>query len=533
MTSDRVLTNASFVTDGDRPTEAVAVSGQRVRASGDYQQVRQSVPHNAEIVDLGGGTVYPGFADSHVHAVNYGRSRMGVPCWPSDVSSVAEIVRLVREAHRVLPPGKWIKGRGYDPARLVEGRAPTATELDLPDGRCVMLDSFDFHRRVANHAALAAAGIGPDTPDPHDGEIVRDEHGVPTGELLDGARSLADAVIPPWSDSEDEQAIELATDYFLSLGFAYVTNAAPLTMSRPGEEVAAFLRMDERRALRLRFTSMIRAELLDAAGDLGLRPGVGDSYFRIGGAKVFADGAFGPRSAAMSEPYADADSYGSMHTDVGELEATVRKGAALGWQMCVHAIGDAAVESVAKVLNKHPPAGRHRFHRIEHCCLTSAAAVEAMRDAGTIPVPQLAFLRLRAPDFQAGLGEERLAAMYPLRSWLDAGLKPIHSSDTPVVPDASPLAAVATATARVDAEGNVWGPREAISFDEAIAMMTAWPAEADGLAHERGRISPGYLADFTVLPRDPRPLPPDEMAEMLPSMTIVGGEVAWRDQSFG
>ena len=440
---------------------------------------------------------------------------------------------LVGAAHRRLPPGRWIKGRGYDPACLAEGRAPTAAELDLPDGRCVVLDSFDFHRRVANHAVLALAGIGPGTPDPHDGEIVRDEHGVPTGELLDGARSLLDPVIPPWSDSEDEQAIEIATDYFLSLGFTYVTNAAPLTMSRPGEEVAAFLRMSERRALRLRFTSMIRAELLDAAGDLGLRPGVGDSYFRVGGAKVFSDGAFGPRSAAMSEPYTDVDSCGSMHTAVEDLEVMVRKGATLGWQMCVHAIGDAAVESVAGVLRTYPPAGGHRSHRIEHCCLTSGTTIEAMRQGRIIPVPQLAFLRLRAPDFLSALGEERLAAMYPLRSWLDAGLKPIHSSDTPVVPDASPLAAVATATARVDAEGNVWGPRESISFDEAIAMMTTWPAEADGLAHERGRISPGYLADFTVLPRDPRPLPPDELAEMSPSMTIVGGEIAWRDVSVG
>ena len=194
---------------------------------GDLDEVRQTVAGDAAVVDLGGGVAFPGFADSHVHAVNYGRSRMGVPCWPSDVTSVAEIVERVREAHQSLPSGRWIKGRGYDPARLAEGRAPTATELDLGDGRCVVLDSFDFHRRVANHAVLEAAGIGVDTPDPPDGEIVRDTHGVPTGEFLDGARSLLDPVIPPWSDAEDERAIDLATDYFLSLGFTYVTNAAP------------------------------------------------------------------------------------------------------------------------------------------------------------------------------------------------------------------------------------------------------------------------------------------------------------------
>ena len=533
MAPDRILTNASFIGDGDLPIGAVAVTGQRIRSVGDLDEVRSATAGNVEIVDLDGGVAYPGFADSHVHAVNYGRSRMGVPCWPSDVASVGEIVERVQEAHRSLAPGRWIKGRGYDPARLSERRAPTARELDLEDGRCVVLDSFDFHRRVANHAAFEAAGIGPDTPDPPDGEIVRDVHGMPTGEFLDGARSLLDPVIPPWSDAEDEQAIDLATDYFLSLGFAYVTNAAPLTMSRWGEEVAAFLRMNERRALRLRFTSMIRAELLPAAGDLGLRPGVGDTRFRIGGAKVFVDGAFGPRTALLSEPYADSSSCGSMHLDEQDLKDKVRKGAGVGWQMCVHAIGDAAVQTVAEVLADHPPVAGRRSHRIEHCCLTSASTIRTMRRARIIPVPQLAFLRFRSADFLAALGERRVGKLYPLRSWLDAGLKPVHSSDTPVISDASPLAAVATATARVDARGNVWGPEEGIGFGEAISMMTRWPAEADGLSHERGRIAPGYLADFTVFPRDPRPLPPDELAEMKPAMTIVGGEVAWRSQGSG
>lgn len=533
MAPDRILTNVSFVADGDRPIRAVAVGGQRIRRLGDLEEVEATAAPRTEVVDLGGGVAFPGFADSHVHAVNYGRSRMGVPCWPSDVGSVADISDRVREAHRDIEAGRWIKGRGYDPARLAEGRAPTAAELDLDGGRCVVLDSFDFHRRVANHAVLEAAGIRADTPDPPDGEIVRDEHGVPTGELLDGARSLLDPVIPPWTDAEDERAIDLATDYFLSLGFTYVTNAAPLTMSRMGEEVGAFLRMSERRALRLRFTSMIRAELLEAAGDLGLRPGVGSTDFRIGGAKVFVDGAFGPRTALLSEPYTDSSSRGSMHLDQEDLEAKVRKGADLGWQMCVHAIGDAAVRTVTDVLADHPPVGGNRSHRIEHCCLTSGGAIRTMRRAGIIPVPQLAFLRFRSADFLAALGERRVGELYPLRSWLDAGLKPVHSSDTPVIPDASPMAAAATATARVDAGGNVWGPGEAIDFDEAMAMMTTWAAEADGLGHERGRIAPGYLADFTVFPRDPRGLPPDELAEMKPTMTIVGGEIAWRSPDAG
>lgn len=452
---------------------------------------------------------------------------MGVPCWPSDVGSVREIIESVLSAHETYQPGKWIRGRGYDPSQLAERRAPTATELDLDGGRCVVLDSFDFHRRVANHAALSAAGIGRETPDPPGGEIIRDEDGAPTGELVDGARALLDQVMPPWTQEEDERAIELATDHFLSLGFTYVTNAAPLTMSNRGEEVAAFLRLSELEALRIRYTSMIKAELLDAAAELGLRPGVGDHNFRLGGAKVFADGAFGPRTAFMSSPYSDQETRGSMRMDLDDLESTIRRGAETGWQMCVHAIGDEAVGTVAKLMAKYQPASGSLGHRIEHCCLSSKRAIRAMVEAGITPVPQLGFLRYRAADFLSALGEERLEQVYPLRSWIDAGLRPLHSSDSPVIADARPLVAVATAMSRSDESGNVHGPEEAITFNEAIAMMTTWPAEAAGLGSERGRIAPGFLADLTVFEYDPRSAAPEDFDEISPIQTIVGGQTAW------
>lgn len=519
----RILANAEFVTDSDRPSGAVAVVGERIAAVGDVDEVRKHFPAAHE-VDLEGATVFPGFADSHVHVLNFGRSRMGVPCWPSDVGSVSEIATRVKEAHLSTPERQWIRGRGYDPSQLDERRAPVASELDIDGRRCVMLDSFDFHRRVVNHAGLEAAGIGPNTPDPPDGEIVRDERGNPTGELVDGARGLIDKVIPPWSDDDDEEAIQIASRHFLSLGFTYVTNAAPLTMSRPGEEIAAFLRLHRRDELALRFISMFRAELLNEAGRLGLVPGFGDESFRIGGAKVFADGALGTRTALLSEPYADGEGVGSMRIDKEELASLVSAGEKAGWQMCIHTQGDRAIEIVASLLaDNQTPAG----HRIEHCCLTNDESVTTMARSGITPVPQLGFLRYRSPDFVAALGEERVARLYPLRTWIDAGIRPIHSSDAPVIADARPMAAAATAMSRRDARGDEWGLNEAVTFGEYLLMLTAWPAQAAGLAAERGRIAPGLLADFTVFNDDPRSCSPEDLSEVEPSMTIVGGEVAW------
>ncbi|MGH8926925.1 MAG: amidohydrolase family protein, partial [Acidimicrobiia bacterium] len=192
MGNELLLINGRFFVDGDRPIESVAIAGGRIVATGSAAEARDRLSSRAETIDLGGAFVTPGLSDAHAHVLNYGRSRMGVPCWPSDVDSVTDIVRRIAEADASLEPGKWIRGRGYDPGKLAEGRAPTASELNLPSGRPVVLDSFDFHRRVANHAAIAAADISVGQRDPIGGRIVRDEGGDLTGEFLDAARGLLD-----------------------------------------------------------------------------------------------------------------------------------------------------------------------------------------------------------------------------------------------------------------------------------------------------------------------------------------------------
>jgi predicted amidohydrolase YtcJ len=391
----------------------------------------------------------------------------------------------------------------------------------------VVIDSFDFHRRACNHAALAAAGIDERTPDPPGGHIVRDAAGRPTGELIDSARGLLDSVMPPWTHDEDEEAIRRAGDHFAALGFTHVTNAAPLTMSRFGEEVAAFLRLHKKNDLRLRFSSMLRIDLAGAAVDLGIAPGFGDEWFSLAGLKIFADGALGPRTADLDEPYEGTTTTGSPSMGREELTELVASPAAAGWQICVHAQGNAATRTVAQVLSAHPPAGGGR-HRIEHCSLTNADAISSMAAGHITPVPQLGFLRYRSADFLASLGPERLADIFPLRRWIDAGLRPLHSSDAPVIEDARPMPAIATAIGRADDRGRVWGADQGVTFDEALAMVTSWPAEASGEENRRGRIAPGYLADFTMFDVELRHLPPGDLAAVQPVGTIVGGSFVWR-----
>ena len=218
MARDVVLANGVVWADASRPIEAVAVSDGRIRAVGTLAEARAAVGR-AEEIDLAGGAVLPGFVESHVHIVNWGRGRMGVPCWPGDVSSVAEIVARVRSAGSELPAGGCLRGRGFNPSQLAEARPPTASELDLGPDRLVVLDSMDFHRRVVNSAVLARAGIGPTTVDPPGGRIVRDASGAPTGELLDSARALVDPVIPPWSDAENDEAVRVGDTAFRAPGF--------------------------------------------------------------------------------------------------------------------------------------------------------------------------------------------------------------------------------------------------------------------------------------------------------------------------
>jgi predicted amidohydrolase YtcJ len=521
MTGEVLLSNGRFFTDGGPSFDAVAIGGGRIIATGSRAEAKESLSSRAETVDLGGAYVTPGLSDGHAHVLNYGRSRMGVPCWPSDVDSVSDIVALIRAADAKLAPDKWVRGRGYDPGKLSEQRAPTAAELDLPSGRPVVLDSFDFHRRVANHAAIAAAGIVQGQPDPPGGHIVRDGAGEPTGEFLDAGRGLLDPAIPPWSREEDRQAVEIAAERWLGMGFTAVTNAAPLTMSRWGEEVEAFLRAAQSSELPIRVRTMIRRELLEAADAMGLLPGVGDDRLRIIGLKAFADGAIGPRTAALWEPYVSGG-LGDLALEGPEIEELAETAARRGWRLCIHAIGDRAVTTVAEALAAHPA---EHPHRIEHCQMTDQRAVAAMASSRTIPVPQLAFLRQRSEAFAAACGDERTARMYPLRTWIDAGLRPIHSSDSPVIPDPRPMPALATAVTRADENGRVWGAEEGISVSEGIRMMTSWAAEADGESATRGRIAPGYLGDLTVLGEDPHRVPANDIASIPVLMTIVGGVV--------
>jgi predicted amidohydrolase YtcJ len=517
-----VLAGGTFWSQSAPRVEAVAIAGGRIVAAGTVAEARDAAGAHAKEVDLAGAAVLPGLVDSHVHLLNWGRGELGVRCWPGEVASIADITARVREAAAHAPEGTCLRGRGFDPGRLAEQRAPTAVELDPGGDRLVVLDSMDFHRRVVSPAVLRRAGIGPGTEDPPGGVIVRDAVGNPTGEFVDGARALVEPAIPPWSEAENDQALLAAAHHFVSRGFTRVTNAAPLNMAATGEEVAALGRMATRAQLPIWVRSMLKAEVAEKLHDLGLPEGLALGRLTLAGLKVFADGAFGPRSAWLSAPYADRAEISPRPEATTELAKKIRRAGATGWQVCVHAVGDRAVSDSARWLAELPGTG----HRIEHCCLTDRATIRLMGEAGLVPVPQLAFLRERSDTFLDALGEERMHRLYPLREWIDAGLRPLHGSDAPVTRDIRPLPALATAVLRRDSSGRCWGTNQAISPGEALAMATSWPALADGES-DRGRIAVGCRADLSVFDRDPRATPPEDWGEIEPVMTIVDGDVAW------
>lgn len=185
------------------------------------------------------------------------------------------------------------------------------------------------------------------------------------------------------------------------------------------------------------------------------------------------------------------------------------------------------MEVVARTLADHTPPGNPLGHRIEHCTLSGPEALKSMASADLIPVPQMAFLRERSEDFARALGTGWMQQVFPLRSWIRAGLRPIHSSDAPVTRDTRPLLALATAVTRTDQQGRSWGSDEAISVEEGLAMLTEWPARADGEGHVRGKMRIGHRADLVVLDHDPLRERPEDYAEIVTLMTIVGGSVAW------
>ena len=506
---------------------ALAIRDGRVAAAGD--DVDGLAGPGTRRIELRGRLAVPGFYDAHMHLLPLGLAQGEVDVRPESAPDMAALLAKVRERAARVAPGDWIYGRGYDHFLLPEKHHPLRDALDAvaPDNP-VYLKRCCGHMGVANARALALAGIGEATPDPQGGHIERRD-GRLTGLLQERAQSAVFAAMPPPSMDELVAAIEGGGRLLLAQGITSAMDAG-VGMRAGFAEVEAYERARDEGRLPLRaYLCLLGGPegIVDAAHARGLVTGKGDERMKIGPVKIFTDGSAGGRTAAMREPYLGGDGgCGILCFTDDEVNAMALDCHARGYQLAVHAIGDAAIDqtlaAVRGALEKIPADDRR--HRIEHCGYIHPEQIAEMKRLGMVPVPQPVFMHQFGDAYIEVLGEERPAAAYPMASWIGAGLRPAMSSDSPVS-DFNPFLNLYAALTRSSAGGRVIGAAERIGVAEALTAMTANGAYASFDEATRGTLEPGMAADVAVLSGDVFAIEPAAILETRADLTILAGEI--------
>jgi len=476
----------------------LAVAGSRVMAVGgaEVMGLRGS---RTRVQRLFGAAVLPGFNDAHAHVVYYGLTRFGADL--GGARSVQDLADRLRAHGRRLRPDEWQQGMGFRAAELAEKRQPHRRELDLATGtRPAFIDERGGHSRVANTAALAAAGITAETPDPHGGRIGRDQDGTPNGLLLEAAMRLVADVQPPPARARREEAILLAQRLLSSRG---VTSVGAAVNRGFADDLLGYQRLAEAGRLKMRVNEFLSWELLEAAGGLGVRAGFGGEMVRAGPIKVFVDG--GAERVAMRG--GDA----AWRTTPAELKELVGKATAAGLQVAAHAIGDAAIEAMCDAVEAAD--GQSLRHRVEHCTICPADLRGRLARLRMVAVMQP--LAARAARDWPGLFPARdpgdLAAHAAL---LRARVPIAFSSDLPVTPDPNPWAGVRAA---------VEDPVNGVSLLAALRAYTSGGAFASFEEGHKGTLDAGMLADLQVYATDPLEDPRSTWDGLRPQSVLLGG----------
>jgi predicted amidohydrolase YtcJ len=509
--------------------EALAVAGDRVVATGTRSEVEQLAGASTRRIDLAGRLAIPAFNEAHMHLLPYGLGLSLVNLRAEEVRTLDEVLTRIGAAARAAPKGGWVLGRGYDHGALDVGRHPTAAELDraAPDNP-VAIRRTCGHMIVANTAAMHLAGVGHNTPNPEGGVIER-KGGKLTGLFQERAMRLILDHVPVPDEAQLVAGIRAACDDLASRGFASATDMN-VGMIAGMAEIPAYRRALSEGALSLRMWQVLAGNpegIAQSAWEQGLRPMDGDERMRWGAVKVFADGSAGGLTAAFFDPYLESAGGGTgvfcfptetMHHLLGLYHRQ-------GWQLAIHAIGDAAIEQVLSGMEaadtpEHPVSGRR--HRIEHCGFLNPGQRRRMKARGILPVPQPVFMYEFGDLYVTNLGRARAEAAYPMRTWVEEGHEPSASSDAPVS-TVDPFVNLFTMLTRRTNTGTVLGAGETLTMEQALHAYTHAGAYSQFAETTRGTLAPGMLADIAVISADLFSLSPEEMLAARADLTLRGG----------
>lgn len=517
-----VVFNGNIITmDGHNPrAEAVAVAAGRFSAVGTNAEVKGTATERTHLVDLGGKTVVPGFIDAHTHPALAGSLHLRwVDC---DLRSISSIQAVLRERAAKTPSGEWVLGFKYDDTKTNEGRKLTREDLDAAAPKHpVFVSHRGGHTAYVNSLAYELARVGEKTADPPGGHFDRDPA---TGRLNGGLRERATepfaAVIPSTlTRDERRQAVKLIAQMMTRAGITSVTDAEATP-----EDLLAYQDAYQAGDLGFRVYCMIQYPFLDRMTAAGVRTGIGNEWVKVGAMKLVCDGSISERTARLSQPYIGRpDDYGMLVHEEKELYEQARTAHVAGWQIGTHANGDAAIDMMLRIyerLNRELPRRDPRF-RLEHCTVVNPELIQRIAGLGAIPTPFSTYVYYHGEKMKE-YGAERLDWMFALRSFLDAGIRATQASDYPPGPF-EPMMALQSSVTRTDMRGNVWGPRQRVTVEEALSVGTINGAYASFEENLKGSIEPGKLADLVVLGQDPTKVEPHALISIPVERTMTGG----------
>ncbi|QWF85303.1 N-substituted formamide deformylase [Amycolatopsis sp. CA-230715] len=505
----------------------------RIVAVGSDRDVAALIGADTTVLDLDGRTALPGFVESHNHPAFFGLTLAA----PVDAGSppndtISDIVDRVAQAVADRGPGEWIRGYRYDDTLLADNRHPTLADLDPVSRHSpVVLTHVSGHFCVANSVALRTVGITAATPDPPGGHIARDEHGEPTGLLVETAAFLVTSRLPGQGVDELTEALLLADQEYLANGVTSVHDTG-VGLIGGATELEAYQALLRAGKLRTRTRGYLIDRLVPGLADGRPEPpdlAKASERFTMAGVKIIADGSIQGRTGCLAEGYACApDEHGMMLLDPAELGSRIASLDAAGWQVAVHGNGDAAIEAIIDGYAKlGSPAGTGRRHRIEHCQTAREDQLDRMAAHDVLAsffIKHVYYWGDRHRD--VFLGNDRARRISPLASARSRGIHFGLHSDTPVTP-VPPLEGIWCAVRRRTRDGEVLGPEQAVSVDAALRGYTIDAAYLAGEENLKGSLEIGKLADLVVLSEDPASGDPDRIRDLSVEVTVSGGEIAW------
>ncbi|PSQ81693.1 MAG: amidohydrolase [Bacteroidetes bacterium QS_1_63_11] len=550
-TADLVLENGTIVTldDDQSEAEALAAADGEILAVGSAADVDSYVGDSTRVVDLEGRLAVPGFIEGHGHFMGMGQAQMQLDLM--DTTIWDEIVAMVDSAADASEPGTWIEGRGWHqekwsatPERMVDGFQTNERLNEAAPENPVFLTHASGHAAIANDAALEAAGVGPDTPDPDGGTIVRDAQGRATGILLETAEGLVQDAIEESRQSMSteeqrvrrEKQVRLAAEEALANGITSFQDQGASFGT-----IELYREMAENGDLGIRMYAMVSQsevspETQEQLADLRT-VGAADHHLTVRSiGEVTVDGALGSRSAWMLEPYNDApDDTGINVTSMDRVREIAEIGLEEDYQIAVHAIGDRAnretLDLYESLFEEHDADGEALRWRVEHAQHLHPDDIPRFSDLGVMASMQAIHACSDAPYNYKRLGAGRVeGGAYPWKTLWDDGAVVGNGTDVPVE-KIDPLASYhCTVTRQVSGTDTAFTPDETLTRRQALKSYTIANARMAFTEEEKGTLTPGKLADVTVLSDNILEIPADQIRDTQVDLTILGGEVVYKGE---